>query len=295
MKTVRIYGMADNLVLPPVVPGTEHWLCNDPVMSYSRTWAEAQSVWTRWFNLHSIDHIKCLYFRGYAWWAGQTDSTKRIVLQEKDANIPLSEAFPKDDIIRFFETRYFTFTTAWLIALAIYEGFERIELLGFRLDPRNPRYARQRPCFFYWVEEARRWGCEVIIPEDVGWEAPGNALDYPGELYGYETRCEFPKCLPCRGKPFVSTASLTEWNERRQSLKAPKSGASTVPSPSATNDGKRSGSGHDGSISIPSVISRRVTPGVWRILHEKMVPGPSTYKKRTRVYPGRDDSRSKRS
>jgi hypothetical protein len=87
----------------------------------------------------------------------------------------------------YFGHRYFTFSAAWLIAFAIYEGFKRIELWGFMLSQRKPLYARERPCFFYWVEEARRRGIEVVYPAEVGEGEAGDPFEYTGPLYGYET------------------------------------------------------------------------------------------------------------
>lgn len=202
MKTVRILGMASNIIWTPPEPSVEVWCCNDPVRGYRATFPEARAVWTRWFNLHHIEHIKSLQARGYRWWTEQTE--KRIVLQERQPDIKQSEAFPKEELLAYFGHKYFMFSAAWLIALALYEGFERIELIGFRLSPHYARYARQRPCFFYWVEEARRRGVEVTIPKDVGWDTPGDPYAYRGLLYGYETLCEFRKCRVCRRKRSAS-------------------------------------------------------------------------------------------
>ncbi len=204
MRTVRIYGMAPNVVWVPPVPDTELWFCNDPIRGYRKTLPQARTEWTRWFNFHSLDHIRCAYARGYRWYQAQTDPTKRIVLQQIQADIPLSESFPREALLQFFGHRYFTFSAAWLIALAAYERFECIRLCGFHLSRTSPLYARQRACFFYWVEEAKRRGIKVIIPEEVGWDTPGDPFAYQGPLYGYETTCEYQHCRVCREKRFAS-------------------------------------------------------------------------------------------
>ena len=117
----------------------------------------------------------------------QNDPSKRIILQQVHPDVPLSEAFPRDTIISHFGHSYFTFSAAWFIALAIYEGFERIELYGFQLSKYKPLYARERPCFFYWIEQAKSRGVEITYPPEIGEGPPGDPALYNGPLYGYET------------------------------------------------------------------------------------------------------------
>ena len=191
MKTVRIYGTAANLVFaPPVPPGVEVWAVNAP-KHYHRFRPHTKDEYTRWFNLHSRRHMVETYPRGYQWFATQT---KPIVLQEVQADISASVAFPREEILRHFGVRYFTFSGAWLFALAIYEGFERIEFYGFSLrdKPQRPHscYKFERPCFFYWSEVAKARGITVVWPqdvEDIKDKTPGDPTAYAGPLYGYET------------------------------------------------------------------------------------------------------------
>lgn len=187
MKTVRIYGMAPNLVeAPPVPMSTDVWCCNNPRRAYRKYRPQALQEWTRWFNLHSLRHMQTAYPRGYAWFAEQATG-KPIMLQASQPDVPDSQAFPRDAVMAHFGTRYFTFTGAWQIALALYEHFERIELYGFRMSTRKPMYARERPCFFHWVNVARALGCDLRYPADVGTGDAGDAAAYTGPLYGYET------------------------------------------------------------------------------------------------------------
>lgn len=75
----------------------------------------------------------------------------------------------------------------------MYEGFQRIEYWGFRLNATKPAYTWERPCFFYWVKRARDAGVEVFIPPELDQTKdtePGDPEKYKGPLYGYETRPE---------------------------------------------------------------------------------------------------------
>jgi hypothetical protein len=194
MKTVRILGMAPNMAnMPPVPPGVEAWPSNyhkGYLVRNSRIIHEGE--WTRWFNLHSRRHMTSKYPAGYKWY---TTHEKPIILQEVQSDIPASQQFPREALQQFYSLdgtpfRYFTCSVCWLIALAIFEGFERIELWGFEVKATKPKYAFERPCIAYWVNEARKRGIEVWLPPELKPFTPdesGDPLTYTGPLYGYET------------------------------------------------------------------------------------------------------------
>jgi len=125
------------------------------------------------------------YPEAIRWYAQQT---KPIYLQSFTPSIPFSLTFPREDIQQYFSTdgtpfKYFVGTASWLMALAIMEGFKRIELWGFHL---GPKYHYERPCFFYWLDEARRRGIDAYLPPDVEISPAGDPTTYSGPLYGYE-------------------------------------------------------------------------------------------------------------
>lgn len=188
MKTVQILGTASNLSACPELPGPfdgrcERWCCNSP-RAYRVKWPKSLKTWTRWFNLHSKRHMLKTYPTWYTWYGQQS---KPIYLQRVQPDVPSSQAFPAAQLIEFFGHQYFTFSGAWLIALAIMEGFEHIDLQGFALQ-RDRQHAFERPCFFYWVEEARRRGITVTYPSKVGAADPaGDPHSYTGPIYGYQT------------------------------------------------------------------------------------------------------------
>lgn len=201
-RAVLIVGTAPNLQdlplqrLQQIAPSSvELWACNDPKPIYRLNTPILQH-YTRWFNLHSIGHMLATYPRGVEWYQAQS---KPLYTQRPYPEIPTSQSFPREVIQAFFSidgkpNRYFTCSVCWLIALAIYEGFTDIELWGFQLSDRKPgqRHAYERPCFFYWVEQARQRGIEVWYPPEVAkipYE-PGDPRSYTGPLYGYGTKPE---------------------------------------------------------------------------------------------------------
>lgn len=73
--------------------------------------------------------------------------------------------------------RYFTSSVTYAIALAIYQGYERIEIYGIEMET-TTEYKRQRDGVTFWIGIALGRGIEVCIP-DVSTLL--NSL-----LYGYE-------------------------------------------------------------------------------------------------------------
>ena len=204
MKTVRILGTAGNLPeLPETPKGTEVWCCNSPD-SYKRFTNLPCSDYTRWFNLHSRAYIEATYPSGFKWLQNQ-DGSRPFYTLKFWPDIPGCVEFPRQQIQETFAinkvpNRYFTCSVTWLIAFAILEGFERIELWGFRLRDKPNRghncYKFERPCFAYWVDQARKRGIEIFYQQEIeelysaGMMIPGDPNCYLGSLYGYETKPE---------------------------------------------------------------------------------------------------------
>lgn len=168
----------------------ETWCCNQR-RGYNKwlTRIIEESEWDRWFNLHSRYHMAVTYPRDVEWYKQQT---KAIYFQKVYPDIPASLAFPKDRILEAFNTRYFTCSAAWLTAFAILEQAERIEYWGVEVAKRKPTYSWERPCLFYWVNEARKRGIDIWYPEWLDWDLDeaGDGSTYSGPLYGFETRPE---------------------------------------------------------------------------------------------------------
>lgn len=204
MKIVRIYGTARNVREAPIREPDEDievWLSNGTTTVLLRS-PKAIHEWTRWFNLHSKKHILSTYPSAYTYYQTKAEG-RPIYLQKAQPDIPTSVAFPREAIQAHFATskgpmRYFTCSVTWLIAFAIMEGFERIELWGFELRDTKPgsAFAWERPCFAYWVQRAREEGIEVWYQKEIeklyeaGKMIPGDPDTYDGLLYGYSTKPE---------------------------------------------------------------------------------------------------------
>ena len=213
-NTVRFYGLARNLHEAPIIipDDTEVWISNNFKSYYNVRLPRLNETneWTRWFNLHSTEHMKTKYPDGYKWYKHQT---KPIYLRDVDPDIPTSLRFPRQEIQDHFggpqmgsPGRFFTCSVCWLTAFAIYEkeigikDWDRFEFWGFALVEKPARshtcYKFERPCFFYWVNEAKKRGIEVIYQEAIQklpFE-PGDPKTYTGPLYGYCTNEPFDPC-----------------------------------------------------------------------------------------------------
>ncbi len=83
----------------------------------------------------------------------------------KDFGLPI-EIYPIKDILTFFETKYFCNSIAYMLAYAIYEGYNKIWLYGMDFDNEGMReLLQERPGMEYWIGVARGFDIEVIIPE----------------------------------------------------------------------------------------------------------------------------------
>lgn len=199
MRTVRILGSAKNVRDYPTRtnPEDEVWTANSPATVQVRC-PRAMKEWTRWFNLHSKKHIMGAYPSVWDYFIHKA-AGRPVVLLKRQPDLPTSVAFPREAIQAEFATakgpnRYFTCTVCWLIALAIFEKFDRIELWGYELRDTKPGFAHawERPCFFYWIQMARSRGVEVWYQKEIERLpfVPGDADAYTGTLYGYDTKPE---------------------------------------------------------------------------------------------------------
>lgn len=186
MATVQIIGTCPLNIrkTPPATPGVERWCANDP-LGYRRIGFSFLG-WTRWFNVHSNEHIRQRH-AGFMPWALRKDGTRPIYTLEPNPQIPGNRVFPGRDIIETLKDDFFTHQAAWLVAYAMVEGFTRIELWGYQfgagskssLPSVKHKYAWERPCITHWLARAKQAGIEVVVP-------PEARLYRKEFLYGYE-------------------------------------------------------------------------------------------------------------
>ena len=111
----------------------------------------------RWFDFHSGKVWKQNAAIYRKWKNGP-----QIIVRNEKKDLEKCIVYPKKQVSNI-TGNYFSCTVTYMIALAVYEWFDRIELYG--IDLSEPQYLNQRPCIEYHIGFARAKGIEVQIPK----------------------------------------------------------------------------------------------------------------------------------
>ena len=100
-------------------------------------------------------------------------------------DIPNSVRFPKDEIMRWLESKvfygsgYFNNSISWMVALAMMEGFKHIAIYGVDMAT-GDEWGHQKPSCEYFIGLAEGMGIKVEIPDS-------SELLKCAQLYGFES------------------------------------------------------------------------------------------------------------
>jgi hypothetical protein len=150
----------------------------------------ASPIWRNHFNLNHGRHQKLengeMSNSHYDWL--QRPHEFPIYMQEHYDDVPSSVKYPFDEIVKEFlpnvkrdmtgnvsQVVNFTSSTAYAIALALYQGKEQIEIAGIEMTS-DTEYHRQRAGVFFWLGIAAGRGVNVVIH---------SPLLMNDKLYGY--------------------------------------------------------------------------------------------------------------
>lgn len=163
--------------VPPLDPAAEDtWGFN--ALMFVR-FAGQFDGWTRWFDLHSATFTPATHPDRWTWYQQQT---KPIYRWDVDPRLPSSVAYPREAVQAFFADgaleRDFGGSLSWMLALAIVERFDVIELFWCPHDDASHR--KQVASIRYWIGQARGRGLTVRVHGD-------SAITDVGPLYGIET------------------------------------------------------------------------------------------------------------
>lgn len=106
-----------------------------------------------------------------------------IYMQEAYADIPSAVRYPLEEVCGMFDldrhTCWFRNSITYQVALAIYQGYERIEMYGWELSSNTER-AYEKPAAVFWLGIAKGMGIDIYLP-------PGSLLMGWGKrLYAFE-------------------------------------------------------------------------------------------------------------
>lgn len=186
-KTVALVGMSltSSSLAPFDDKSVEIWGLNE---CHAFKWMKR---WDRWFQMHQSKSVRKPMSKrkvyGHFDWLKDYHN-KPIYMQFVYDEVPDSTEYPLRQVVdQFFDTdmivrgeqkiKYFRSTFDYMMALALYECFDRIEIYGFDMAG-SDEYTRQKPSAEFWIGVARGAGVEIYLP-------PENQL-LVGKLYGYE-------------------------------------------------------------------------------------------------------------
>lgn len=155
VKAVALVGTATSSrdLVNEQPPEVEVWGLN---MSY-----EWMPRWDRWFEMH--DRTRYSFIEGdHLEWLKACDCP--VYMAERYADIPQSVRYPIEHVTQ--EGRFrplFTSSIAYMIAMAIAEGFTEIRFCGIDMSM-DSEYAYQRAACEYWIGIAEALGITVVIP-----------------------------------------------------------------------------------------------------------------------------------
>ena len=208
-KTVAIVGAGYSSCAwaPYGEPGVDVWCCNE---LHGKPWIKMDGI-TAWFQLHpKWSFSKPHKYDHYGWL--QKDHPFPVYQQKLYDDIPSGKVFPLrniqlallGDIYRGEQPieKVFTSTVSYQVALALYQGYKRIELYGIELTI-GAEWDYQREAMTFWVGQAGGRGVEVWMPETC------SLLLAP--LYAYEVIRKADT-----GEIMLPEKDIVEWEELHQ-------------------------------------------------------------------------------
>jgi hypothetical protein len=167
LKKVALVGYAPSWKDAPYNdPDIEIWIMNDMYDFAPR--------WDRLFDIHMIDEIKTRKSRGegnQSHYEMLKTLEKPIYMQQHFEEIPLSVEFPLAPIIEEYWTPamgdkiFLTCSVAHMLALAIYEEYDEIQLYGIH-EAVDDEYSCEMPSVLYWLGVAYGKGITIKISLD---------------------------------------------------------------------------------------------------------------------------------
>lgn len=127
----------------------------------------AQADWVkRWdacFQMHKreVYTSQTNWVRADHWeWLQQDHGDRLIWMQDQDARVPNSAAYPIDQIVARFGINEFRSSPAYALALAVYMGYRTIDFYGLEMTS-SSEYGHQLPNFKLWTGVAIGAGCKI--------------------------------------------------------------------------------------------------------------------------------------
>lgn len=149
IKAVTLLGFGPTADGPIDVRG-EVWSCNN---CYEGMTPEAYNRCTRIFEMHDLAKRERVRAKDGKLHLSHLDEAakqgRRIIMQDATDRITNSESFPIDALVTKMGVDWFMGTPCYMLAQAIYEGYNQIMVYG--IDQMDWEHTLQRECFGFWV------------------------------------------------------------------------------------------------------------------------------------------------
>jgi hypothetical protein len=176
--TVWILGTSESLTDTPWDRKNEDYWCCWPVVS--QPCAQGHRIDVA-FELH--DEKTWQEYKQSIVDFNEKNQKSIVLMQRIYPGLEFAKVFPleklQDSINNKLLKRYFSSTIAYMIALAIYVGYKKINLCGINLATEEEEYSLQLACACAWVGYGVGKGVEINITQ------PSAILKLP-YMYGYE-------------------------------------------------------------------------------------------------------------
>jgi hypothetical protein len=141
-------------------------------------------------HIFAMDHLVRMERKHSGFVEDVNDLNVPVVMQRHYEEIPLSVGFPLQPVIeRFFgndkNRAYLTSTICYMMAMAILNKFDRIELHHILTDQHSNEYFAQKSGLDFFYAWALASGIEIALTEDC---LIGRPYPWQPPLYGYHPR-----------------------------------------------------------------------------------------------------------
>lgn len=124
-----------------------------------------EAIWRNPKNRNNEHHYEWLH----------TQEVMTVYMQDKYPDVPMSVRFPLEEITARYQSKYFTSSPCFALALAGYLGYQRVEMYGIEMETQT-EYVYQRDGITFWLGILKGQGVDV--------DAHCKMFDSP--MYGYE-------------------------------------------------------------------------------------------------------------
>lgn len=180
LKKLSIVGSGSNTrdAAPFDNPEYDIWVFNEAA---NMKWCKR---WDAVFQMHEPEIYKGHNTKDPTHWEWlQKEHGKPIYMQEADPEVPNSIRYPIEDALTVTNFDYFASTFAYMAALALLQGYERVDIHGIELSASEYQY--QAECWRFWIGVLKgKLGADKCVLH--------SALDlFESPRYGYEGNFAF--------------------------------------------------------------------------------------------------------